>query len=951
MPTADESMDALATALADRYVLVREIGRGGMATVYLAHDRLHDARVAIKVLRPDTAPSMGGSRFTREIQITARLQHPNIVTLLASGEAAGLPYFVMPFVEGESLGQRLQRESRLPLDEAVRLASEVAEALDHAHKAGFVHRDIKPGNILLSHGHAMIADFGVAKALEVSASEKLTESGFAVGTVSYMSPEQAGAQPVDGRSDIYSLACVLYEALAGTPPFAGPSAQAILARNAIDPVPSIRTLRQTVPQALEAAINKALAKVPQDRYDTAIEFRDAIVSAATQPIITAITPVRALWYKRPVTIAAAVVVIAAAGFFAWRKSTAGPALEANRVMVYPLVLPADWPGAATSGEDVATVIGSAMDGAGQLRWVDGWQQLAPEQRDNIRMLSVREAMAIARKQRCAWAITGRLVARGDSADVFLELHDVAGDSVVSRTQGTTAAIGEAWRGGMRAVTEILPSLIATTVPDVESEWKARPPVAVAHFLLGESAFRRVQLDGALSEFRKAVEADSSFSIAAVRGAQVATWNHQPREAATFIHAALQQPLSPRYKLFATGFQSYLDGRADSAAAQLRAALALDPSMRVAWMQLGEVYMHLLPEQGDTDSLAYAAFSEARAIDSTAAAPLYHLVQIRARRGDQAGAAALAKEFSTVAVDTQLVREATLAAACTTTGFKDVDLKATAIQSPLALVVAAKSLGASTVTLSCARASYETLLQHDTVSGDAGDGRRFTALLGLVELQLGAGHDSQAAETIDAFTKRWGFGGSIYLLAAPLVPGFAAQARSVARQDSASSGANYTGIRFPVRLWELGTWAAAEGKAGVATAVATELATRARTGTRTDTLLAASMMAHATLARGDSLLALRQFERLIQMPAPADQLPWNEAASLGADRLILGRLLIWQKDYARALGVLSIHDSALPVVYPLYLRASLALRVQAATALNQVSLVSALRARLAALSGG
>ncbi|MEP6590276.1 MAG: serine/threonine-protein kinase, partial [Gemmatimonadota bacterium] len=194
MSTADDSKDALATALADRYELLREIGRGGMATVYLARDLQHNAQVAIKVLRPDIAMSAGGTRFTREIQITAGLQHPNIVTVLGSGEAAGMPYFVMPYIEGESLGHRLQRESRLPLAEAVRLAGEVAEGLAHAHAAGFVHRDIKPGNILLSHGHAMIADFGVAKALEMSAADRITESGFAVGTVTYMSPEQAGAQ-------------------------------------------------------------------------------------------------------------------------------------------------------------------------------------------------------------------------------------------------------------------------------------------------------------------------------------------------------------------------------------------------------------------------------------------------------------------------------------------------------------------------------------------------------------------------------------------------------------------------------------------------------------------------------------------------------------------------------------------------------------------------------------
>ena len=922
-----------------------------MATVYLARDLRHQSRVAIKVLRPSAAVSMGSTRFSREIHIAAALQHPNILTVLDSGEAAGVPYFVMPYVEGESLGQRLQRESHLAIDEAVRLAAEVADGLAHAHAAGFVHRDIKPGNILLSHGHAMIADFGVARALEVSAADRITESGFAVGTVTYMSPEQAGAGSVDGRSDIYSLACVLYEALAGTPPFTGPSAQAILARNAVDPVPSIRTLRSTVPQALEAAINKALAKVPEDRFRTATEFRNAITLAAAMPIITATAhPATTPWATPKRLFAVAGVIALAVAAVIWQRKAVVVPLETNRVMVFPLVLPADWPGAKTSGEDVATVIGSAMDGAGQLRWVDGWQLLQPAQRENIRLLPVSDAMAIARSQRCAWVITGRLVARGDSADVLLELHDVRGDSVVQRTPGKAAPISEPWRGGMRAVTDILPTLIATSVPDVESEWKARPPQAVAHFLLGEAAFRRVQLASALAEFRKAVDADSSFGLAAIRGAQVATWNHEPSEAGALVRVALRQRLSPRYQLFASGFEDYLGGRADSAAAKLQAALVLDPTMRVAWMQLGEVYMHLLPTSGNTDSLGEAAFARAHAIDSAAAAPMYHLVEIRARRGDASGAAALARQFSASAADTQLVREANLVSACSAKGIPDADLRAAATRSPLALVVAAKSLGASRLTSSCARASYQMLLREDTLNTAEGDGRRFSALLGMVNLFISENRTGEAINVIEAFRKRWGYGTSLYLLAAPVAPELAERARAVARQDSIDFGADFAGVRFPVRLWEEGIWAAQEKRVKTVSAVARMLAARADTGKRIDSLLAASISAHAALAMGDSALALQLFERLIPSAAPVDQLTWNEAASLGFDRLTFGRLLIRQKQYARAIGVLAIHDSALPAVYPLYLRASLAARLEAAVALNQASTIQSLRARIAALSG-
>jgi hypothetical protein len=244
-----------------------------------------------------------------------------------------------------------------------------------------------------------------------------------------------------------------------------------------------------------------------------------------------------------------------------------------------------------------------------------------------------------------------------------------------------------------------------------------------------------------------------------------------------------------------------------------------------------------------------------------------------------------------------------------------------------------------------------LLQEDTARTEAAEGRRFFALLGLVNALLGRGRTREAMTAIEQFRQRWGSGASLYLLAAPVEPAFADRARVLARQDSVDYGPTYARLPYPVRLWELGAWAAHEGKAPLARAVARDLATRAVRGARIDTLLASSMAAHATLAEGDSLLALQLFERLIGGAAPADELTWNEVASLGLDRLLLGRLLVWHKQYARAVGVLSVHDSALPAVYPLYLRASLLLRAEAATALNELPLAASLRARVAALSSG
>ncbi|MGH7612870.1 MAG: serine/threonine-protein kinase [Gemmatimonadales bacterium] len=279
-----DNLQELQRALDGRYAVERELGRGGMATVYLARDLKHERRVAIKVLHRDVSQAVGSGRFLREIAIVAQLQHPHILGLHESGEAGGLLYYVMPYVEGESLRDRLDHERQLPIDEAVRIALEVADALGHAHTLGLVHRDIKPDNILLSGGHAIIADFGIATALTVAAGEKLTQTGTAIGTPQYMSPEQAAGERVDGRCDLYALGCVLYEMLAGGPPFTGPTSQAILARHAVDPVPSLRTVRGTVSPGLEWVIDKVLAKVPADRFATAAEFADAVTHPERAPV-------------------------------------------------------------------------------------------------------------------------------------------------------------------------------------------------------------------------------------------------------------------------------------------------------------------------------------------------------------------------------------------------------------------------------------------------------------------------------------------------------------------------------------------------------------------------------------------------------------------------------------------------------------------------------------------
>ncbi len=277
----------LAAALSDRYALERVLGRGGMATVYLARDLKHRRPVAIKVLEPTLAAILGGDRFLREIETTASLRHPHILPLYDSGEAGQALYYVMPLVEGESLRDRLQREHQLPLAESLQIAREVADALDYAHRHGIVHRDIKPGNILLESGHAVVADFGIARAINVAAGERLTQTGLGVGTPEYMSPEQvAGGQDLDGRSDLYSLGCVLYEMLAGRPPFTGPTAASIVVQQMTDAPGSLSLLRPAAPPAVVAVIARCLAKLPADRWHDADELRTqlgALAGSGTTP--------------------------------------------------------------------------------------------------------------------------------------------------------------------------------------------------------------------------------------------------------------------------------------------------------------------------------------------------------------------------------------------------------------------------------------------------------------------------------------------------------------------------------------------------------------------------------------------------------------------------------------------------------------------------------------------
>jgi tetratricopeptide (TPR) repeat protein len=969
-----EAPHKLSGVVDDRYSIERELGRGGMAVVYLARDLRHGNRVALKVLTADFASVVSGERFAREIQITAGLQHPHILPVFDSGEVDGLPYYVMPYVEGPTLEQKIKSEGALQIGEALEIASEVADALAHAHAQGFVHRDIKPSNILLAHGHAVVADFGIARTVEITGDQQLTRTGIAVGTAAYMSPEQASGAQVDGRSDIYSLGCVLFEMLAGHPPYRASSPRALMAKHWLDDIPSLRAIRATVRGSLESLVAKALAKDPEDRFASAGDFEDAIqkvsteekvaeigmtpttnplsaITSAQSPVLngkqaatTAGSPPAGRRRISPLTVAVGTLALLGIVALGWNFfRTKQPALDRNRVMIFPLIVPADFKGSRTIGEDVSTMIGSAIDGAGPLRWVDGWQLLDPAGRQDMSSVSDADLLSLAKSKRCAYYLRGRLASRGDSSVVFLDLWDVAGDSSVAKGTALGPSSNE-WKLGLRAVNSILPALIPTGSPDVLAEWSDRNPAAVASFLLGEAAFRRVHLTEALSHYRDAVKADSTFSLAAIRGAQAATWNHRSSEAESFINTALSQTMSPRYTAFAQGYKYYLSGAADSAAAQFRKAIAIDPELSVAWMQLGEVYVHLLPETGNPDSVAGLAFEEAHRLDPAAKNILFHSIEIRLRHGDLNGTQALVTDFLGADPDTLLAQQVRVMFDCAQKGAGKVKWSEVTRTHPLAVLAAANSFKAAEAPLTCTRSGFEAVADGDTASG-----RRWMGIVGLVSTLLAEDRTSEGTAKLDDFiAKKWG-GSSFYLMAAPFYPALREQARIVAHEDEVKYGVNYASCPYPQLLWQLGVWEALAGRLETARAVQRDLETRAqKSGIPADARLARSMAALTTLAAGDSARALIQLKALVDEPVPGADLAWDLAAPRGAERLTLARLLAAKKDYRKAIDVANVFDASWPVIYLLYLPPSLELRAAAAQSAGDSDLAARFRSRLDAL---
>ena len=903
----NDSAEALRVALADRYLLGEELGHGGMAVVYRAHDLRHGRDVAVKVMRPEVAVVLGADRFLQEIQIAARLTHPHIMALHDSGTAAGRLYYVMPLAEGETLAQRLAREGPLPLEDALSIAADVAEALAYAHAHGVVHRDIKPGNVLLSAGHAQVADFGLARAVHQAQGDGISQAGIAVGTPEYMSPEQSAGGSVDGRSDVYALGCVVYEMLAGEPPFRGRTAQAILARHIADPVPSIRTVRAGVPVSMAKVIERALAKVPADRYATATAFMEALAASAPS------RPLSRFW----VGALAAVALLAVLGVGIWRLVEGrAVGIDPNAVVGFPLV---EVDSAATGrldGERVAIMIGSALEHAEPLRWVDGWTWLGPRDREDPRRLTDVEARRITRKAGARYFIDGRIVRNGDSATVMLLLHDARRDVIVSRASASGTGDGASLLAlGYAVVNELLPAILGGRTIDRAAldALAQRRPAAVANWIQGELAYRHARFDSALVFLQRAVEADSSLAFAALRGAQAADWQEEHATAAALVQVTLRRDglLPPKYVHFAHGLGAYLKGDADSAVAQFRQALALDSSWAQAWTMLGESYFHLLPDVARPDSLATVAFETSRRRDPDFAPPLYHLTQLAFARGDRASGDRLYREYASLhpvdarRFELELIQDCVRDGGATPRWVEAVGRSATSV------MLAGQALALGGKELLCAETAFRTCLD----AADASGGVKWAAFLGLHALLIESGRVPAARALIDSVRVTLPPAMFLYFLdtaaGVDLGPGV---------DDIAGSLGTDFGPMPPEGPWVVGLWAFGRGDSALVRKAAVALGEKAgASGSPMDSSLAVGMAARSRVMAGDTTAAIALLST-IRSVAPEVQIAWGLWEPLAPERLLLARLLAAKGQGREVARVQDAFSGTRPMVFRLFLPA-------------------------------
>ncbi|MCH7876158.1 MAG: protein kinase [Gemmatimonadetes bacterium] len=632
----------LKAALADRYAIERELGAGGTATVYLAQDIKHERQVAVKVLRPELAATLGSERFLREIKIAANLHHPHILPLYDSGDAEGFLYYVMPYVEGESLRDRLNREKQLPLDDALQIAREVADALGSAHSHDVVHRDIKPENILLEEGHAVVADFGIARAVTAAGGGKLTETGLAIGTPSYMSPEQAaGSEELDGRTDVYSLGCVLYEMLGGQPPFTGPTVESIVHQHlAVDP-PSITNLRPAVPAEIAGTLARALAKTPADRFSSAAQFAEALATrggAAAATVAAAPVSDRAR-VRRAVAIGLGAVVLLVAALLVWRRApSTTPLVSPTTIAVLPFTVRGS-EDVAYLGEGMVDLLGTKLDGAGEWRSADPRAVLGVLAQEAGGVLDPERGRAVAEHVGAGLYVLGNILEVGGRLRVDASLYNPNLDAPLvaqATVEGKAAEIFDlvddlatqlltAQTGGPGARVTRIAAVTTSSLP------------ALKAYLEGETAFRAGHYGSAVEAFQRAVAADSLFALAYYRLSVAAEWDARDALVQDAAQQAIRhaERLSEHDRLLLEAFIAWRRGAADEAEDLYRGIIGTHPDYVEAWFQLSEVLFHYNPLRGRSLAESREALERLLAFDPDHEPTLIHLARVAAHERNRA----------------------------------------------------------------------------------------------------------------------------------------------------------------------------------------------------------------------------------------------------------------------------------------------------------------------------
>jgi hypothetical protein len=632
-------------ALQERYAIERELGRGGMATVYLARDLKQGRFVALKLLRPEIGTALGPERFLREIEIAARLNHPHILPMLDSGaadqEAGGqVFYYAMPHVDGESLRGRLEREPQLPVPEALRIATEVAAALSYAHAQGVVHRDIKPENILFSAGQAVVADFGIARALDAAGGEKLTETGLALGTPAYMSPEQASADKrLDGRSDIYALGCVVYEMLAGSPPFTGPTAQSILARHSVDPVPRLRTVRATVSESVEGAIDRALAKVPADRFATAAEFSQALTSPSRPSRRSLRVSPRIIRWALPTSTA--ILLAGAAG--AWLAlHPRGPQIvpSASRIAVLPLAPTVADTALTRLGRDLVFTVSANLDEVGEVRTVDAHAILA-QSMSSTTGVSLPNAAALGRRFGAGSVMHGTMARLGPQL-VRLDFGLYTSDSLTPIARASVTASPDSVAVLSDSIARVLLQNIwrrgDPPTPSLDAALKTRSAPALRAFLEGERDLVENRWADAAEAYASAISADSTFWLPYWRYAfSRGYWEGEDVDSAIVkVFQAHRSELPAPDRLSIEASMALRDSFS-VAVARAKEVTQRFPDYWFGWLVYGDYLVHRAPILGYTVAEAGPVLERALQLNPRLTPAWEHLIWVYCKSRDPTGA--------------------------------------------------------------------------------------------------------------------------------------------------------------------------------------------------------------------------------------------------------------------------------------------------------------------------